>query len=73
MEYRRLADLEVSILCLGAWMFGGYTRREEDSALRQNRLPRCGHPASVEPAVRIEIHVDGYARLRYAQGCQGAS
>ena len=29
MEYRRLADLDVSALCLGAWMFGGQTPREE--------------------------------------------
>ena len=24
MKHRRLADLEVSVLCLGAWMFGGH-------------------------------------------------
>ena len=29
MEYRRLADFEVSVLCLGAWMFGGQTPRGE--------------------------------------------
>ena len=29
MEYRRIADFRVSALCLGAWMFGGHTPREE--------------------------------------------
>lgn len=29
MEYRRLADLEVSAICLGAWMFGSRTPRNE--------------------------------------------
>ena len=29
MEYRRLADLEVSVLCLGAWMFGEQTPRKD--------------------------------------------
>ena len=29
MEYRRIADFQVSALCLGAWMFGGHTPREE--------------------------------------------
>ena len=62
---RRLAFTAWEAKCTGPPHRGRTTR--------QNRLPRCGHPAGVESAVRIEKHAHDYARVRYAQGCQGAA
>ena len=54
MEYRRLADLEVSVLCLGAWMFGGHTPREE--ALR---IIESAREAGVNFIDTADVYADG--------------
>ena len=54
MQYRRLADLEVSVLCLGAWMFGGHTPREE--ALR---IIESAREAGVNFIDTADVYADG--------------
>lgn len=54
MEYRRIADLDVSVLCLGAWMFGGQTLRGE--ALR---IIEAARDASVNFIDTADVYADG--------------
>ena len=54
MEYRRIADLDVSVLCLGAWMFGGQTPRGE--ALR---IIEAARDASVNFVDTADVYADG--------------
>ena len=54
MEYRRLADLEVSVLCLGAWMFGGQTPREE-----AHRIIESAREAGVNFIDTADVYADG--------------
>ena len=54
MEYRRLAGFEVSVLCLGAWMFGGQTPREE-----AHRIIGAAREAGVNFIDTADVYADG--------------
>ena len=54
MEYRRIADLEVSVLCLGAWMFGGHTPREV-----AHRIVGTAREAGVNFIDTADVYADG--------------
>ena len=54
MQYRRVADLEVSVVCLGAWMFGGHTPREE-----AQRIIGAAREAGVNFIDTADVYADG--------------